>query len=395
MRIVEVSRSEHIKEFIAINVHVNEHNEHYIQPLDSEIESVFDPIKNKHFKNGKIKRWILQDDNNQTIGRIAAFVNSEYKNHGTDYPVGGIGFFDCIDQQKAANILFDTAKEWLISQNMEAMDGPINFGDRDKWWGLMVEGFETEPYYGMSFNPSYYQNLFESYGFKNYYNQYYYYMSVAQKLPEKFAERHSRFNDKEEYTATHLDINRLEDFANDFSTIYNAAWSQHGENKTIATKDVIKLFKQLKPIIDPKIIWFAYFKDEPIAMWINIPDINQYFKYFKGKFGIWQKIKFLYLKITKQCKRFTGIAFGVIPKYQALGIDSFLIYEGAKVIQAESQYKDYEMGWTSEWNPRMLNIYQTLGSHKSRKMITYRYIFNDKHPFERHPEINYKKPNNK
>ncbi len=391
MRIIEVDNPASAKRFLLVNVALNKDNPNYIRPLDNEIEAVFDPKKNKHFKYGKIVRWILEDSQNQTIGRIAAFVYSKYKNYGTDYPVGGVGFFDCIDNQEAANMLFDTAKKWLQSEGMDAMDGPINFGDRDKWWGLMVEGFEAEPYYGMSFNPTYYQSLFENYGFHNYYNQYYFYMSVAQQLPERFEERHSRFIGKKEYSAKHLEINNLEKFANDFAIVYNAAWAQHKENKTITTNDVMKLFKQMKPIIDPQVIWFAYFKDEPIAMWINIPDINQYFKHFHGKLGLWQKIQLLYLKKTKQCHRFTGIAFGVVPKYQALGIDSFMIYEGAKVIQNGLQYKDYEMGWTSEWNPKMLNIYQNLGSHKSRKMITYRYIFDNKHPFEKHPEIKYSK----
>ncbi len=274
---------------------------------------------------------------------------------------------------------------------MEAMDGPINFGDRDKWWGLMVEGFDTEPYYGMAFNPPYYEALFESYGFRNYYNQYYFYMGVSQQLPQHFRERHDRFVHKKEYSAKHLEMNNLEKFAHDFATVYNAAWAQHKENKNISTNEVLELFKQMKAIIDPQLVWFAYFKDEPIAMWINIPDINQYIKHFNGKLVLWQKIKLLYMKKRKQCQRFTGIAFGVVPKYQALGIDSFMVYEGAKVIRARSQYKDYEMGWTSEWNPRMLNIYQSLGSRQSRRMVTYRYIFGNKHPFEKHPEIQYTK----
>lgn len=391
MRIIEVDNPAAARRFLQVSAEMNKSNPHYIRPLDNEIEAVFDPRKNKHLKYGKIIRWILEDNQNQTIGRIAAFIYSKYKNYGTDFPVGGIGFFECIEDQTAANMLFDTGKQWLQSEGMDAMDGPINFGDRDKWWGLMVEGFDVEPYYGMSFNPSYYQALFENYGFRNYYNQYYFYMSVAQQLPKRFKERHDRFADKKDYSAKHLEINNLEKFAHDFATVYNAAWAQHKENKTITSNDVMKLFKQMQPIIDPQIIWFAYFKDEPIAMWINIPDINQYFKHFDGKLGIWQKIKLLYFKKTKKCHRFTGVAFGVVPKYQALGIDSFMIYEGAKVIQADSQYKDYEMGWTSEWNPKMLNIYQNLGSHKSRKMITFRYIFDNKHPFERHPEIQYTK----
>ena len=53
--------------------------------------------------------------------------------------------------------LFDTGKEMAAwRRGMEAMDGPINFGERDRWWGLVVEGFQ-EPMYCMNYNYPYYQ----------------------------------------------------------------------------------------------------------------------------------------------------------------------------------------------------------------------------------------------
>lgn len=90
---------------------------------------------------------------------------------------------------------------------MEAMDGPVNFGDRDKWWGLMVEGYDREPMYGMSFNPSYYETLFANYGFENFYNQYYYHKPLSADLPDRFKERYEKFKLKEEYSVQHLDKN--------------------------------------------------------------------------------------------------------------------------------------------------------------------------------------------
>jgi hypothetical protein len=112
----------------------------------------YDFLKISELMTGTEEKWV--------IGRIAAFTNSKYINKGTDFKTGGIGFFDCINDQAVADVLFDTAKAWLQSKGMEAMDGPINFGDRDKWWGLMVEGFDDEPMYGMSFNPPYYERSF-------------------------------------------------------------------------------------------------------------------------------------------------------------------------------------------------------------------------------------------
>jgi hypothetical protein len=126
-------------------------------------------------------------------------------------------------------------------------------------------------------------------------------------------------------------------------------------------------------------------------MWINIPNLNEYFKHFNGKFGLLQKLRLVWMKKNRTCKKFTGIAFGVVPKFQSLGIDSFMIYEGALLIQNKGWYHTYEIGWAADWNPKMLNIYKNLGGNQSRRMVTYRYIFDtNKHPFERHPVMEYK-----
>lgn len=78
--------------------------------------------------------------------------------------------FDCINDQMTANFIFDFCREWLRQKGMEAMDGPINFGERDQFWGLLTEGF-TRPLYRMNYNFPYYQKLFENYGFQPYFQQ--------------------------------------------------------------------------------------------------------------------------------------------------------------------------------------------------------------------------------
>lgn len=390
MQIVEVIDEQSRRDFLLVSVLMNAANPKFIRQLDNEVNEVFDSTKNKYFKYGEVKRWIAISDEGELVGRIAAFTNDKYINKGTEFKTGGVGFFDCINDQVTANLLFDVAKQWLQEKGMDAMDGPINFGDRDKWWGLMVEGFDSEPMYGMSFNPDYYQPLFENYGFHNYYNQYYYYVGVDEPLPERFPERYAKFNGKPGYSAKHVKLSELEKYAGDFATVYNAAWAQHGEAKEITKEQVLKLFKKMKPIMDERAVWFAYYKDDPIAMFINIPDLNQYFKYFNGQFGWWQKLNLLWMKFRGTNKRLTGLAFGVVPKYQALGVDSYLIYACSQLIQGKGWYDQYEMGWAGDWNPKMVNIYKSLGGKQSRRMVTYRHIFDDKYVFERHPLMEYK-----
>jgi hypothetical protein len=76
-------------------------------------------------------------------------------------------------------------------------------------------------------------------------------------------------------------------------------------------------------------------------------------------------------------KKLIGLIFGVVPKYQALGIDSFLIQECGYYMQHKNWYDNYEMGWAGDWNPIMHNIYKSLGGTQSRRMVTYRYIFDE------------------
>lgn len=389
MNIRLVQTAADIQAFLEIAPELNRHNKAYIRPLNKDIEEIFNKEQNKAFRFGEARRWILLNDRGKTIGRIAAFTNSKYVNKGTDYPVGCCGFFECINDQAAANTLFDTAKAWLQSMGMEAMDGPVNFGDRDKWWGLMVEGFHDEPVYGMPFTPDYYPTLFEAYGFQNYYNQYWYRMSVDDDLPSRFQERYNKFINKPGYSARHMEVKHMERYAQDFATVYNAAWAQHGEAKEITKEQVMKIFKTMKPIMDPRVIWFAYYKEEPIAMFINIPDVNQYFKHFNGKLGLLEKLRLVWMKYRGQCKKLTGLAFGVVPKYQSLGVDSFLIQACGYFMQHKGWYGNYEMGWAGDWNPRMVNIYKSLGGSQNRRMVTYRFIFDNKHPFERHPVMEY------
>lgn len=387
MVIIEVSDKKTANDFLIINVLMNSHNPKYIQPINNEVRDVFDEKKNKAFIYGKATRWILRDDKGNLIGRIAAFVSTKYINKGDTYPVGSCGFFDCIDDQAAADLLFNTAKEWLQKNGMEAMDGPVNFGERDKWWGLMVEGFDDEPMYGISFNPRYYEKLFEGYGFQNYYNQYYYTLEAYGTLSDKYRERYAKFAAKPDYTARHVEKSNLPKYARDFSTIYNLAWAQHDEGKEISYEAALSLFKKMKPIMDESLIWFAYYKGDPIGMWINIPDLNQYFKYFNGKFGWWQKLWLILLQKTKPGRKINGVAFGIIPKFQGLGIDAFIIYSGTLVIREKGKYDLIEMGWAGDWNPRMIGIYKALGGTQSRRMITYRYNFDRLKLFERHPVV--------
>lgn len=139
--------------------------------------------------------------------------------------------------------------------------------------------------------------------------------------------------------------------------------------------------------MDERLVWFAYRDNDPIAIFTNLPDLNQWFKYLHGKFDLLHKLKFLWVKKTKPCNKFSGLVFGVVPEFQGKGVDAYMIGEAAKFVQSDaSPYNEYEMQWIGDFNPKMLNVASSLGdAYQSRKLTTYRYLFDRTKEFKRHP----------
>lgn len=387
MQLFQVLNHTDAKEFLKVPLIIYKNDPNFIQPLDKDINDVFDPGKNKAFRFGECSRWLLKDDDGNLIGRIAAFVYKKYRNKGDEQKTGGVGFFESINSQEAADMLFDVSKHWLMERGMEAMDGPINFGERDRWWGLVVEGFKP-PIYLMNYNLPYYKDLFENYGFRVFFNQVCWHLPVHTQLEKKFFEQADFYNALPEYKVEHVKKNDLRKFANDFCTVYNKAWASHEGNKQLNNEVAYKMFKSMKPVMDEYLLWFVYKNDEPVAFWVNLPEVNQIFKRFHGKFGLWQKIKFLWLKKKGVNNKFTGIVFGVAPEAQGKGIDYYMIVEGAKVIKSKTKYTELELQWQGDFNPRILNISRHLGAQQSRLLATYRYLFDQSKEFKRHPILN-------
>jgi hypothetical protein len=182
---------------------------------------------------------------------------------------------------------------------------------------------------------------------------------------------------------------QLEKFAEDFSIVYNKAWAGHGGLKQMSKEQVVILFKKMKPVMDERIVYYAYYKNDPVALFVNLPDLNHYFKHMKGKFGLLQKLKFLWMQKFNPSKKFTGLIFGVVPEWQGKGLDAYMIGECSKIIQVPSKpYTAYEMQWIGDFNPKMINVAENFGdTFQSRRMVTWRYLFDRTKEFKRHPAL--------
>jgi GNAT superfamily N-acetyltransferase len=374
------------REFLELPARLYKDDPYYIRPWDHDIEKVFDPEQNKFFRHGEVERWIMRDGSGKTIGRVAAFINQrEAKTF--EQPTGGMGFIDCIEDQEVAFALFDKAKAWLEERGMEAMDGPINFGEKNNWWGLMVKG-DSEPLYGFNYHPKYYQAFFEAYGFKPYYEQYSFARPIMEDLEGKYQEMAQRVIDNPDYEFPRFKRSELMTKGVDaFLEVYNRAWVTHEAFKPMKRTHAANLIKQLKPIADPDVLVFCYHKGEPVGFFINIPDLNQIIKHLNGKFGLWEKIKFLYYLRTHKCRKMFGMIYGVVPEYQGKGITVAMALHAKHVLTRIQRYDIFEMGWIGDFNPAMIKIADLVSCKLDKTLITYRKLFDENKPFRRRPII--------
>ncbi|MGC6470747.1 MAG: hypothetical protein ACON4E_05715 [Flavobacteriales bacterium] len=383
MTIIEVNSSIFINAFHQLPFCIYKNDSNWIPHLKKDIEAIFSEKENKFFRHGEAIRWLLKSDDGKYIGRIAAFINRK-KAFSENQPTGGVGFFECIDDEKASQLLFDTAKTWLKKREMEAMDGPINFGERDRFWGLLVEGFDNPPIYANPYQPPYYQRLFENYGFKTYFEQYMFYMNVSDDISPKIQEKSSRILKNKGYTFRHMEKKKMFEYAEDFRTIYNSAWKKHDNFKGMPSSQARAIIRKLKPVMDEELIWFAYYNGEPIAFFIALPELNQIFKHINGSLNTWGKLKFLYYKWKRTCNMAFGIAFGVAPDFQRKGVEAALIMAIKR--QFDKRKKDYKkliITWIGDFNPKMLKVIDNLDAKKYMTLKTYRYLFDASVKFER------------
>ena len=376
MFVKEVISFSENQDFLNFPKKLYKNNPDWVCPLDKDIEEIFDPSLNRNFENGEAKRWLLLDDSGKIIGRIAAFYTHKSLVQ-PDIKSGGIGFFECIHDQHAANILFDKAKTWLQEIGFEAMDGPINFGERDKFWGLLVQGFKN-PSYQENFNFPYYRELFETYGFKQIFEQTTSEINFDLFKKDRLEKPYDRVSKNPAYSFEHFKMNQLEKFSSDFIEIYNKAWEKRIDFEPLTQKRMETTLHSIKPILIEEGIWFAYANNEPAGFFVNVIDVNQIFKHLNGKLDLWGKIKFVWFKKFGNVNRIRGIVFGVVPKYQNLGLETAMIMKVFNSMKKFPKIQSAELSWIGDFNPKMHSLFNAVGAKSTKIHYTYRLIWDKK-----------------
>jgi hypothetical protein len=338
MKLTEVNDARTLRDWTRLPWRIYANDRNWVPHLKQDVEKVFDPAKNKLLVEGRITRWVLYADDGSTIGRIAAFVNPKTAHTDRQQPTGGCGFFECIDDQAAANMLFDAARDWLKAQGMEAMDGPINLGERNMFWGLLIENFTDPPIYGTNYNPPYYVKLFEAYGFGLYFKQLF--------LPHERGDRGASPSS----TASTSSSRTIRTFPcatcvgcpwsrsrRTSAPCYNAAWVDHENFKPMSAETALKAIRPMKPVMDPRIVVFVYHKQKPIAFYINLPELNEIFRHVNGDLNLDGQAQVPVAQMARHSEDHDRHRVRVVKEWQGKGVEGAMIVHTSNMVDARAR----------------------------------------------------------
>jgi len=321
MEIKKVITKSDLKRFIRFPYQLYINDPVWVPPLIDDQYGQFDGKRNPTLDHCEYALFLLEDDR-KTIGRIAAFLDKMAIDLWKE-PIGFFGYYECINNNKASNLLFEAAASWLKGRGMKVMRGPWSFVSQE--WGLVVEGFKPSPTVMAPYNPDYYIQHINEYGFVKIKDLLVYYISVQEgyKIPDRILNLTDDVAKRYDIRVRHLNIEKYSEEVKRIIELSNKSLSDNWGYTQVTQEEAQAIARDLKPIIQTKGVMFAEDVDgKPIGFAITIPNINQLIKGLGGHlFPLgWLKI----ILGLKKLRSYRLFALGVLPEYHGKGIDSLL-----------------------------------------------------------------------
>jgi hypothetical protein len=367
IEIIAVEGGSELRDFIDLPWRIYAEYPNWVPPLKKEVRRMLDPGKHPFWEFSE-RILFLARRGSETVGRIAGIIDSHYNQfHGER--MGAWGFFECADDREAAAALFSSVETWARGKGMTFMRGPLNPSTNYEV-GLLIEGFAYAPVLMMTYNPPYYQGLIEWSGFTKEKDLMAFLIDGDYRLPEWMDRLAERISQKK---GVHIRPSHPEDVDSEFALIreiYNASWSGNWGFVPLSDNEMRDIQKNVMKFVDPDLVFFIYYENEPAAACVIFPDINPLLKRFNGRIGLMGFLKFLMYR-----REITGLRcliFGIKEKYQQLGLPMLAFHHIFEVVRKKGEYNYLELGWTLEDNESINSLIEETGAKRYKKYRIFR-----------------------
>jgi GNAT superfamily N-acetyltransferase len=362
IKIETVKTQKDLDAFIKLPWSIYKGDPNWVPPLLSEVREILDTARNPFWQHARREIFLARDMAGNPVGRIVAIIDpSQNEFHGDK--TGFFGFFECVNDQETADLLFDEAKKCLKAGGMTVMRGPMNPSMNDEC-GFLLEGFDSPPVAMMTYTPQYYLELAQHYGLRKAKDLY----ALIKMLKDGVPERLGKIIDRTEKN-TRVKVRQLEmkNFVRDIQylkDIYNSAWEKNWGFIPMTSAEMDLAAEKLKQFVKPELVLFAEIDGQPVGVSVTVPDINQVLIKLDGKLGPVGLAKFLYYR--NKIDGIRSLIGGVKKEYRNTGIISVLYRETEKAA-VRLGYKWCELSWNLEDNDLINKFDEALGGKVYKK----------------------------
>jgi len=346
----------------------------WIPPFRYEIENIFDPEKNSFFTHGECERYLVFDGK-QVVGRFAV-MNHPERDQALDPVMGGLGFLEFIEDPDVLDAILEFARNWHQKRGYHTFRGPINFGENDTFWGLLVENYDETPVYGMHYHPPYYKELIENSGAEKLDDHWSYRRDFDQPLPERLVKITNRIEKRMNVHIRPVNFKNPDEDAEAIRQIYNRAWAnqdiaEREQDFTELTRETVdEMVNQLKHVVIRDSVLLALVDGTPVSFIVSIPDLNEVSAKTGGKLRWWHIPRLFLLK--RHVKRLRTVVFGTLPEYRKKGLEALVFVRGIEMTHRAAPSLDHlEGAWVSEKNWLMQRSLEALGCRHHKTHRTY------------------------
>lgn len=348
--------------FVTFPWRVYQNDPHWVPPLISERMAFFDPQRNPFYQHAEVALFMARRDG-EPVGTIAALINHQH-NAFHNEQVGFFGAFEVLPDREAAHALLATARDWVRERGMTALRGPATFSTNEEC-GLLIEGFDDPPRILMAYNPPYYRDFIERFGFQEAMDLYAYELTVEVfNWPEKLVRVVEKLKSRAKFRVRPGNIRRFREELDRIKKVYNSAWERNWGFVPLTDAEIEHMAAQLIRFVDPDLVFIAEFDDEPIGFSLTLPDLNQALRKAYPRPGVpewWTLIKLLYYwKVRRVVDTIRVLAMGVVESWHAQGVSAMFYYETAKAALPKG-YRRAEMSWILENNLMMNRDIRAMG----------------------------------
>ncbi len=369
LRVVENDRDWH--DFLNLPYRLYRHTPCWVAPFNAEIRNRLDADKHPFYRHAR-RQVFLVGTANETLGRIVGIIDDAYEAYHRD-KVAFFGFYEAADRADVAACLLNAVIQWAKDNHKHRLIGPMNPSTNYEC-GLLIDGYGQPPTVMMTYNHPYYQTHLESSGLTKAIDLFAYDVPLAPlHLDSSVLRQADQLRRNPRIRLRPLNLRSFDEEVGVLQSLYNDAWSDNWGFVPLGKDEFSHILYELKPFIRPDLCPIAEVDQQPAAITIVLPDLNEVFrKIGGGDLTLLKRLRLLW-SLSKPGLRAVSrtrfLVLGIRKQYRSLRLGP-LLYQHCLEHQARLGYRTTEASWILESNGPMNKVLQEyLGAVRTK---TYR-----------------------